>query len=418
MIRRTGAARGAALVVALAIAAGCSDESGADPDETAATTTTVVEQVHASDGRLTIGVMLPPAATLLHDPISNGVQSAIEQINLAGGVFGRRVELVMADEGDTAASGSDAVQALLDANVDAIVGPASSIVALNTLQAVVSNGVLACSPTAAALALDDFPDDGLFFRTVPSDSMQAKAIVQAAESTGVLSVAIAYVDDAYGRPLSAAVTDALASFPIEIVESVPFSSGDDELDAEVDRIVASGARVVILLAGSNDGTQFLEALSEVEGSMFDGIIVNDALRAPESAQRIAGLPARIRGNILGVAPQAQSDDPERPFDPGGPFATQAFDCVNLITLAAGVADSDVGAQIAARLPSVSSGGSGCRTFADCSGKLASGLEVDYDGPSGLTEIGSNGDPRSANFDLFEFGDDGRDVPEGLLSVDS
>ena len=43
----------------------------------------------------------------------------------------------------------------------------------------VGRGLVACSPTAAAMALDDFPDRGLFVRTIPSDSLQAAAIASA-----------------------------------------------------------------------------------------------------------------------------------------------------------------------------------------------------------------------------------------------
>ena len=37
-------------------------------------------------------------------------------------------------------------------------------------------GVVTCSPSATALALDDYPDNKLFFRTVPSDSLEMVAI--------------------------------------------------------------------------------------------------------------------------------------------------------------------------------------------------------------------------------------------------
>ena len=43
------------------------------------------------------------------------------------------------------------------------------MIALGTLDDIVSSGTLSCSPTASALALDEFPDDGLFFRTGPSE---------------------------------------------------------------------------------------------------------------------------------------------------------------------------------------------------------------------------------------------------------
>jgi branched-chain amino acid transport system substrate-binding protein len=406
-----------ALSITVAVAA-CSSGSDSESDQTIAATASPTTSVEQSDGKLTIGVMLPPAATLLRDPIQNGVNAAIHQVNAAGGLFGRHVPIEWAEEGDTAETGADAVQTLIDQHVDAIIGPASSTIAPSALTKIVSSGVLACSPTASALSLNDFPDDDLFFRTVPSDSMQAQAISQVADGTGFASVAIAYVDDGFGRPLSAAVTEALANVPIVVADSIPFASGEaDQIGVDpVQRVKSSGARVLILLAGSNDGTQFLESLSEVAMPNLTSIIVNDALRSPESVQRLAALPAATRGMIEGVAPQAESNDPDTPFDPAGPFATQAFDCAMLIALAASIAESDTGASIAAVLPSVSTSGQPCDTFVTCSGAALEPRQIAYDGPSGLTDISSTGDPSRARFDVFSFDDTGQDTWEKTILV--
>lgn len=402
-----------ALSAAVLLAA-CSSTSDGGPDQTTGTTTTTEPAAPASDGQLMIGVMLPLDATLLRDPIENGAALAVGQVNNNGGLFGQQVLLVPADEGDTAATGAAAVQQLIDAHVDAIIGPASSTVAASTLTSIVSNGLVACSPTASALSLDKFPDQGLFFRTVPSDTMQAEAIAQTAEETGRPSVVVAYVDDGFGRPLSVAVTDALADEPIELVAAVPFASGDaDQVGAgladSVQRVIDADARVLILLAGSNDGIQFLDELSDASGSNLSTIIVNDALRSAESVQRIAALRPAIRQMIRGVAPQAESGDPTRPFDPGGPFATQAFDCVTLIALAAGIAGSDRGADIARVLPSVSTGGQPCNAFAECYALAQEETQINYNGPSGITDIGSSGDPIRARFDQFTFDNEGNDT---------
>ena len=93
---RTGLGRPRSIALALSVTvavAACSSGSDADPDQTAASTSSTAPSVPTSDRQLTIGVMLPPAATLLRDPILNGVDTAVEQINAIGGVFDRRVRL-------------------------------------------------------------------------------------------------------------------------------------------------------------------------------------------------------------------------------------------------------------------------------------------------------------------------------------
>ena len=74
-------------------------------------------------------------------------------------MLGQHVEIVEGfDEGDGPATARDAVADLIDEDVDAVIGPASSTVALATLGDLMRAGILTCSPTATALALDDFPD--------------------------------------------------------------------------------------------------------------------------------------------------------------------------------------------------------------------------------------------------------------------
>ena len=135
---------------------------------------------------------------------STASNAAVAQINAAGGVLGRRVEL---DRASTRATRRQPEPTRADcsstSDVDAIVGPASSTIALSALdEHRLQTASWPARRPRSALALDDFPDDNLFFRTVPSDSMQAQAIAQVAEGPASTSVAIAYVDDAYGRPLA------------------------------------------------------------------------------------------------------------------------------------------------------------------------------------------------------------------------
>jgi hypothetical protein len=55
-------------------------------------------------------------------------------------------------------------------------------------------------------------------------------------------------------------------------------------------------------------------------------------------------------------------------------------------------------------------GSACDTFAECIDTISSGLQIDYNGPSGVTDLLiRSGDPSRAIFDRFVFDESGRDV---------
>jgi len=412
-----------ALAIALALAtmlAACSSDDDSVVDETIVeTTTTTVSAQVVSDGRLVIGALLPLSDTLLGEPMEAAVDIAINRINAAGGVLDERVRLVVADEGSSSASATASIQTLLDSDVDAIIGPASSLVTLSTLDEIVSAGKVVCSPTASALALDDFPDDDLFFRTVPSDSLQARAIAAAADQTGAQRVTIVNVDDSYGRPLADAVENSLANEAITVVGRISFAADDDDLSAEAGELADSDTQVLVLLADGEDGTRFLEALDDEDTNGLATIVVNDALRNPTAPQRIQGLDDELRGKIVGLAPQAESGDSNAPFDPPGLFAANAFDCANLIALATVRAGSDAPRDIARQIAQVSVSGSVCETFRECVSTIESGLQIDYAGPGGVTDLQTRtGDPSRAVFDRFIFDDAGRDELQRTVVVAS
>jgi branched-chain amino acid transport system substrate-binding protein len=133
----------------------------------------------------------------------------------------------------------------------------------------------------------------------------------------------------------------------------------------------------------------------------------------------------LASRVTGVSPVAYTTDKEfltelgaGPDDPS-PYAANAYECVNLIALAAVAAHSTQPALIAAQIPAVSDSGTPCTTFTDCRADLLAGSNIDYDGPTsaaGALTLGSNGDLSTATFELFGFDDAGRDEDKGTVSV--
>ena len=403
-----------ALALATAIVvASCTGGDLAAPQTTVAVTTTTMLPARPPDNQLTIGLLLPASDPVLGQGLIDAARLAVRHINAAGGVLERNVRIVEADEGSTEAAATEAISTLIAADVDAVVGPASSLIALSNLDDLVSAGIVTCSPTASAIALDDFPDNGLFFRTIPSDSLQAVAISDIAERTGVQDVAIVYVDDAYGRPFGEAVEASLAERPIESTQYRIDRSNPDFASVAQD-VADSGSAVVVVVAGTDDGTAFLQALGGTNTQSLSTIIVNDALRDPSGQQRIATLDPDFRDRIVGVAPQAQLDDDNSIFSEPALFAANAFDCVNLIALAALRLDSDDPMLIENQIVSLTIGGLICSSFELCAERLADELEINYSGPTGIMDMLLNGDPARARFVQFAFDDGGRAISDRTL----
>ncbi len=414
--------RGAALLAAaglIAIAAGCDSDSAA-PTLTPPPTTTA--KVHAEDNILTIGVLVPQdsANADIGEAIRSAVELAKTQINNAGGYKGQPVVIVSKDEGVSGIGVDPAVATLLDDNVDAIVGPASSISALAHLGEIVDAGIVACSPTATSALLDNFPDHGLFFRTIPSDSLQAKAIADEVSNTGATAATVVYIDDDYGQRFNDSVEAALREENIVTTESVGFLADNASIEDAARQVAQIRSSVVVVIGDDVSGQVMLSSIDSKEPTVQPRFVINDAMRRPSTSAEPMG--ADVARRITGLSPVAYSSNEQFLADLGAspdnpsPYAANAFDCVNLIALAALASDSTQPALIAAQIPAVSASGSPCMTFAQCRDDLNSGSNINYDGPGGRLTIGNNGDLTEADFDVFGFDATGRDTSKETRTV--
>ena len=410
-----------AAAVLLAAATACNDDdaSGGDTAPDAAlrspgASTETTEPTREADGVLTIGVLLPQTGdgAPLGNPGTAAARLAVNEINEAGGVLGEDVVLLPADEGETLEQAGQAIDDLLAHSVDAIVGPASSLVALNYLDDLMDARVLTCSPLATSLALDDYPNRDLFFRTIASDSMAADGLALQAQRTGVTTATVVYVDDAFGRPFARDVMSSLQTRDVQVRPEVPLSASDDDYRDEASSLAESEPGTIIIVADSVHGWMMLHALEGV----FDEpprIVVNDAMRQPPSAEDVTALSDDFRTAIEGISPLGTPGANE----PAGPFATNSYECVNVIALAAVEAGTDDAVAIAAEVRDVASRGAGCNTFAECLEQINKDREIDYNGPRQRFSIGQNGDPAFASLMLFGFNESGIATDLGGVRID-
>lgn len=147
-------------------------------------------------------------------PLQNAVQLAVEDFNanteLPGGT---RVAWIGCDDGATAAKATAALSHLSDTiAAPAVVGPIFSELVLLLAEPAKASGTLLISPTATAKDISELDDDGLVWRTIPSDVYQANAFADRIPQLqpAPQKVALLYKDDAYGNSLLEDVSARLA----------------------------------------------------------------------------------------------------------------------------------------------------------------------------------------------------------------
>lgn len=196
------------------------------------------EDAVAEEGTIVLGFMGALKGDFIDNglPMWEGVQLAVNQLDtfaqglpLPDGVGRRRVVFVACHDLDDPALPKPPESAAVRAGrhlvetlkVPAIVGPGFSGVTLEVAKKVsISGGTLLISPSATSTAITDLQDNGLVWRTAPSDALQAVPLAQLVtdlesnirvarglSASDSIRVAVAVKSDAYGLGLTTAVLD-------------------------------------------------------------------------------------------------------------------------------------------------------------------------------------------------------------------
>lgn len=166
-----------------------------------------------------ISALTGDAAAIGADQLS-GVQWAIEKINAAGGINGRKVELVAEDGKCTGADGASAAQKLVNVDkVTVIIGGLCSGETLAAAPIVETGKVVLLSPSSSS---PDVSAAGEFvFRNYPSDAWKTKAMAKYFADSGFKSVAIVSENTDYAQALRASLKKDLPADAVvfdEVVE--------------------------------------------------------------------------------------------------------------------------------------------------------------------------------------------------------
>ncbi len=216
-------------------------------------------------GPLTIGTLLPLTGNLafLGPPEVAGAQLAINDINAAGGVLGAPVALVEGDSGDTSTNtATQTVDRELQAGVNAIIGAASSGVSLTVIDAITGAGVLEFSPANTSDQFTTYNDNGLYFRTAPPDTLQARALSDMIIADGNNTVGILALNDPYGTGLADNTKQNLldAGLSDSDIKSVIYDPQAANFDSEVQQMVDFNPDAIVVI-GFEESSRIIQGLN-------------------------------------------------------------------------------------------------------------------------------------------------------------
>lgn len=189
------------------------------------------------------------AYTAYGQPQTNAVQLAVEEINAAGGVNGKQLELVEYDySSEETEASSLAIRLATEDQVSLIIGPDTSGSSLAALQQASQYNIPLLSPSAS---LDDFTVDSsgevvdTAWRVAYSDSYQGEALAQfAVEEFGATKAAI--LGDNSSDYAVGLVTTFEESFPGEVVITENFTADETDFSAVLTNIAGTDFDVLFV----------------------------------------------------------------------------------------------------------------------------------------------------------------------------
>jgi Periplasmic binding protein len=140
-----------------------------------------------------------------------GARMAVKEINAAGGVLGASVVWKDGDDGGKNDVAEAQINAHKQAGVHVLIGTSGSGTALAMIPKIVAAKLIMISPSNTNAALSRADDQGFYFRTAPSDVLQARAIADMIMRDGVRKVTLFGSKNAYGEGLVDGVKKELAA---------------------------------------------------------------------------------------------------------------------------------------------------------------------------------------------------------------
>ena len=392
---------------ALVLAACGDDSSSTETEETPEDSASSEAPEFKGDGVLKVGTLLPQTGDLavLGPPEFAGVELAIQDINKAGGVLDKPVEEIRADSGDGTPDIAGAeVDNLLSEDVDTIIGAAASGVSVSVIDKITGAGVVHFSPANTAAGFDTYDDNGLYFRTAPSDILQGQLLANLIVEDGFENVAIMGRQDFYGEGLSEQVQTSLEEKGASVSDFVLYSADATKFSAEVTQVAASKPDALVLVA-FDETTKIVPQLiankigpQDIQIYMVDG---NLADRSSESFD-LTG----VKGTLpVSADPDPGFNDRLLEVDPklkDFSYGPQAYDATVITALAAIAADDDSGEAIGANIVDVTVGGTQCTTFEECAQLQEDGEDVDYQGVSGPVDMNDSGSLQAGTYGIQEY----------------
>jgi branched-chain amino acid transport system substrate-binding protein len=185
-------------------------------------------------------------------PVSNGMKMAVEEINAAGGINGRKIRMILEDNGYDPKKAVLASQKMVERDkIFAMIGPMGSPTVLAAQDVLFDAGVLQLFPLTAAEFTFKFdpakPQERLKFNNLlPYVESTRAALKYMMDWKAFKKPCIMHQDDEYGKNVLDGFNQQLAAMKVQPASSTSYKRGASDFSAQVAKMKSDGCDLVVL----------------------------------------------------------------------------------------------------------------------------------------------------------------------------
>jgi branched-chain amino acid transport system substrate-binding protein len=348
---------------------------------------------------------------------------AVKDVNAAGGVLGKPIDLVVEDSQSDPTAALNAAKKLIDVDkVDAIVGTFSSSETLPILSFTTQAKIPVLTVSGAPEISDIGKKTGMIYRFVVTEGIFGEAYAVYARKAGYSKAYVLASDNAAERDAAKKFTARFKKEGGDVLGTTIFEPNQSNYNSEVSAALAGNPDVIVVAAYTNDAITIAKTVHQLDpdvkiiGPLYS--LGNDFLKAvgPQVAEgtlSIDAMPAESSAAYAGFAPLYKAATGDEPT--ANPYAVMDYDMIITLSLAADAAKSTDPAKFVPFIRMVANPpGLVVSSYTAGLEALKEGKKIDYNGASSPVDFDDSGDLKSMFLRTFKI-ESGKIVATGSIA---
>jgi branched-chain amino acid transport system substrate-binding protein len=356
----------------------------------------------AQGAPLRLGVLTPLTGAGGYDGprMLKAMQAVVTEVNAAGGLLGRKVELVVEDDQTSPEAAVRAARKLIDVDkVPVIMGTWASAVT-TAVAPVCWESKTFLTTCSGADSITRLPHQGYLIRTQPNSNLQAGKHAEFIAALGVKRVFVMSIQAPFSIPTQERLTEILTAKGSAVVGTLIYDKDKTTYRSEIDQALKTKPDLIYLNGYVPDVTILLRDLYRAgyTGAKF-------AQSYAVTGKVLESLPSEVTDGVYTVQPSADVGQPAYELavkrlgiaEPDS-YECQATDWISLVCLTIAQAKEATGTAFKDNVRKVCQG-AGTKVYSAVEGLalLAQGKEINYEGASGPCDFNDVGDILDCKF---------------------